>query len=106
MKKGYLYETPIDVFTNDTKRLLCYKGIYLEVVRDCFDEEYLHEVINYNRPGLKEKSLKKGSIVEVLGYWSNFYGSYIKCNFNNESYDINPKNLSFRYDIQPKIKGK
>lgn len=42
MKKGYLYETPIDVFTNDTKRLLCYKGIYLEVIRDCFDEEYLH----------------------------------------------------------------
>jgi len=48
---------------------------------------------------LKEKKLKEGDVVEVLGCWINFYGSYIKCTFNNETFDIKPTNLSFSWDL-------
>ena len=92
---GYLYETPIAIQIADTLPLLCSKGVKLRVVRDCFDEAYLHELTHYWRDGLKEKRLKENDVVEVLGCWKNFYGSYIKCTFNNETFDINPKNLSY-----------
>lgn len=97
-KIGFLYETQIGVETADKLPLLCKKGLKLKVVKDCFDESYLHELTHYWREGLKEKKLKEGSIVEVLGYWSNCYGSYIKCTFNNETFDINPRFLSFSWD--------
>lgn len=98
-KIGFLYETPTEIRTADRLPLLCKKGLKLKVVKDCFDESYLHELTHYWREGLKEKKLKEGDIVEVLGCWMNFYGSYIKCTFNNETFDIKPKNLSFSWDL-------
>lgn len=65
----------------------------------CYDEYYLHESSQYCREGLQDLKLKEGDIVEVIGCWKNFYGSYIKCKFNNEIYDIKPTNLSFSFDI-------
>lgn len=100
MKKfGHLYETPIVISTADKLPLLCKKGLKLKVVRDCFDESYLHELFHYWRNNLEQRKLKEGDIVEVLGCWMNFYGSYIKCSFNGETFDINPKNLSFNSDL-------
>lgn len=74
--------------------IICEKGLKLRVVDDCFDESYLHEITYYWRPGLKEKTLKKGDIVEVVECWSNFHGTYIRCTFNNKFFDIKPYNLS------------
>lgn len=99
-KIGYLYETPTEIRLSDSLPLLCEKGIKLVVIRDCFDESYLHELTYYWRNGLIEKKLNDGDIVEVLGCWRNFYGCYIKCTFNNKIFDINPLNLSFRWNIQ------
>lgn len=98
-KLGFLYETPTPIQTSDDLTLLCRKGLKLKVVENCFDESYLHELTHYWREGLKEKKLKEGDVVEVLGCWMNFYGSYIKCTFNNETFDINPKYLSFSWDL-------
>ena len=94
-KIGYLYETPTSIQTADKLPLICKKGSRLKIVKDCFDEHYLHELTNHWREGLIEKKLKVGDVVDVLGCWKNFYGSYIKCVLNNETYDVNPKNLTF-----------
>lgn len=96
---GHLYENPTKIYISDKLPLLCEKGLKLTVVNDCFDESYLHEKLYHSRTGLVEKKLIKGSVVEVLGCWANFYGQYIKCSFNNETFDINPKNLSFSWDL-------
>ena len=96
---GYLYETPTKIQIADKLPLLCEKGLKLKVIKDCYDESYLHESLQCWRDGLKELKLKEGDIVEVIGCWKNFYGSYIKCIFNNEIYDIKPTNLSFSFDI-------
>lgn len=98
-KLGHLYETPTPIRISNGDNILCVKGLKLKVVRDCFDESYLYELTNYWREGLKEKKLKEGDVVDVLGCWMNFSGSYIKCTFNNETFDIKPRNLSFN----PKI---
>ena len=98
-KIGYLYETPTEIITADRLPLLCKKGMKLTVVEDCFDERYLHERSRYYRDGLKEKKLTKGNVIEVLGCWMNFYGCYIKCTSNNETYDVDPKNLSFSWEL-------
>jgi hypothetical protein len=84
---GVLYEneTPMKLVNMS---LMVKKGIKLLVVSDCFDECNLHE-------GSTEKPLKRGDIVEVLGCWFNFYGSYVKCTINNETYDVKPSKLAY-----------
>ena len=98
-KIGYLYESPTEIRIADKLPLLCEKGLKLIVIKDCYDESYLYELTHYWRGGLRELKLKEGDIVEVIGCWKNFYGSYIKCKFNNVIYDIKPTNLSFSFDI-------
>lgn len=63
------------------------------VNKDCFCEHYLHELTKYYRPGLKEKKLEYGTIVDHVKTWSNFYGTYHRVQYKGETYDIDPKNL-------------
>ena len=93
-----LYETLIRITNNLS--LISQKLIKLRVIKDCFDEKYLQELFKHYRNTLKEKKLKENTIVEVLGCWKNFYGSYIKCKHNNEVYNINPKNLFYDKNFQ------
>ena len=95
-KIGFIYEKPTLIKIGDKKMLMCRKGMKLKIIKDCFDEHYLHELTNHYREGLEEKSLNTGDVVEVIGCWKNLYGSYINCTFNNEKFDISPKNLSFK----------
>lgn len=53
-KIGHLYENSISIQTADNLPLLCKKGLKLKVVKDCFDESYLHELIHYWREGICE----------------------------------------------------
>jgi hypothetical protein len=63
------------------------------VKEDCFCEGYLHEKINYPRPGLIEMKLYKNDIVEFFNEWSNLYGSYIRVIKDGKHYDMLSKNL-------------
>jgi len=83
-----------DIYIGNGVRIICTKGLHLKVLNDCFDEGYLHEVTRHYRSGLKEKTLKAGDIVKVEEHWSNFYGSYIRCLFNGEIFDVDPHNLT------------
>jgi len=94
-KIGYLYENAQYITTSDQYKAICIKGKKAKVVNDCSDERDKHELFYHNRPGLKVKKLKVNDIVEILGCYQNMYGIYIKCLFNNETYDINPINVTF-----------
>jgi hypothetical protein len=91
---GHVYQTPIDMRTADRYPVRCYPGLQLQVVKNCYDEAYLHEVQNYNRPGLQEKKLTAGDVVTVVGCWMNFYGYYIQCTYQGVTYDLNPAHLT------------
>jgi hypothetical protein len=64
------------------------------VNQECFCEGYLHEKINYPRPGLKERKLQKGDEVEHVHEWSNLYGTYIRVRKDGIEYDIPPDKLT------------
>ena len=64
----------------------------IEITNDCFCEHYLHESINYPRPGLIEQKFKKGEVLEVIEEWSNFYGSYYRCKTEVGHADISRSN--------------
>ncbi|MFZ1704419.1 MAG: hypothetical protein WAT79_08725 [Saprospiraceae bacterium] len=65
-------------------------GNTLEVNENCFCEYYLNELTSHWRPGLKEKKLNKGNLVEVVGFTENLYGDFIKVKFEGETYEIKP----------------
>jgi hypothetical protein len=65
----------------------------LTIKSDCFCEGYLHELSKYPRPGLVEKKLKAGDIVELVLTWNNFYGYYVRVQKDGVIYDIKPENI-------------
>lgn len=69
----------------------------IRVIKDCFCEHYLHEVMNYPRKGLVEKRFKAGEEFEVEEDWWNFYGSYYKVNVDGKSHDISKQNCEIIY---------
>lgn len=64
----------------------------IEVKKDCLCEHYLHEVLNYYRPGLIEKRFKIGEQFEVVKEWSNFYGTYYRVEVDGKTHDIDMNN--------------
>jgi hypothetical protein len=60
----------------------------IEVIKDCFCEAYLHELLRYYRPGLVEKKFKKGEQFDVVEKWQNFYGTYYRIKVDGKSHDI------------------
>jgi len=63
------------------------------ILEDCFCEHYVHEITHYPRPGLVEKKLFKGDIVNFVEEWSNFYGYYCRVEKDGLEYDIPPHKL-------------
>ena len=64
-----------------------------KVKKDCYCEGYLYESFKYPRPGLKEKKLNEGDVVDFVEEWRNFYGSYIRVTKDGETYDMLHENL-------------
>ena len=49
----------------------------------------LHELTNHPRPWFKAKPmLPKGTVLTVRKPWTNFFGSYYRCDHENGTYDI------------------
>ena len=61
----------------------------LKVNEDAFDQSDIHYLES------NPKMIKKGEIVEVIGCWMNFNGSYIRCKYKDQEYDIKPKSLVY-----------
>lgn len=68
----------------------------LTILKDCYCEEYLHEMAHYYRDGLVERKLKEGDRVLLVKKWSNLYGTYLRVQKEGELYlyDINPDNAN------------
>jgi hypothetical protein len=64
----------------------------IEVIKDCLCEHYVHEIMNYPRPGLVEKKFKSGETFEDVKEWSNFYGSYYRVKVGSIYHDISKSN--------------
>ena len=62
----------------------------IEITKDCTCEHYLHEVMNYPRPGLDslKKQFKVGEQYDVDTKWSNFYGEYYRVKGNGLFHDV------------------
>ena len=62
----------------------------IEITKDCICEHYLHEVMNYPRPGLDnlKKQFKIGEQYDVDTKWSNFYGEYYRVKGNGLFHDV------------------
>lgn len=76
------------------------------VLKDCFCERYLNEILNYSGKGHLVKKLLKGDIVEFLYEYSNFYGTFSKVLKNEEIYFILPKYLQRYADESSKQEEK
>ena len=63
------------------------------VLKDCFCEGYLHELVNYPRPNLVEKKLSKGDIVTFVEEFRNNYGRFVTVIKDSIKYDIKKDNL-------------
>jgi hypothetical protein len=66
----------------------------IEITKNCTCEHYLHEILNYPRPGLDklEKKFKVGEQYVVDTKWSNFYGEYYRVKTNGLYHDVSVNN--------------
>lgn len=66
----------------------------IEITKDCICEHYLHEIINYPRPGLEniKKNFKVGEQYEVDVKWDNYYGEYYRVKGDGVYHDVSVNN--------------
>ncbi len=64
----------------------------IEVTKDCLCEHYVHEILNYPRPGLVEKRFTVGETFDNVKEWSNFYGTYYRVKVGDKYHDISTLN--------------
>jgi hypothetical protein len=66
----------------------------IEITKNCTCEHYLHEILNYPRPGLDklEKKFKVGEQYVVDTKWSNFYGEYYRVKGDGLYHDVSVNN--------------
>jgi len=66
----------------------------IEITKDCICEHYLHEIMNYPRPGLEniKKEFKVGEQYEVDVKWDNFYGEYYRVKGDGFYHDVSVNN--------------
>ena len=66
----------------------------IEITKDCTCEHYLHEILNYPRPGLdklkKNFKVKEQYVVDTK--WSNFYGEYYRVKGDGLYHDVSVNN--------------
>ena len=64
-------------------------GMFIELTKDTMCAHDEHEITKYPRPWFKAKPLlKAGTRLEVEERWSNFYGTYYRCETEDGLYDI------------------
>ena len=66
----------------------------IEITKDCICEHYLHEIMNYPRPGLEniKKNFKVGEQYEVDVKWDNYYGEYYRVMGDGVYHDVSVNN--------------
>lgn len=66
----------------------------IEITKDCICEHYLHEIMNYPRPGLEniKKNFKVGEQYEVDVKWDNYYGEYYRVKGDGLYHDVSVNN--------------
>ena len=66
----------------------------IEITKDCICEHYLHEIMNYPRPGLEniKKKFKVGEQYEVDVKWDNYYGEYYRVKGDGVYHDVSVNN--------------
>ena len=66
----------------------------IEITKDCTCEHYLHEILNYPRPGLDKlkKNFKIGEQFVVDTKWSNFYGEDYRVKGDGLYHDVSVNN--------------
>ena len=66
----------------------------IEITKDCTCEHYLHEIMDYPRPGLEKlkKYFKVGEQYVVDTKWSNFYGEYYRVKGDGLYHDVSVSN--------------
>ena len=61
----------------------------VELKEDTMCAHDLYEMKNYPRPWFHAKpELPKGTRLDVVKKWTNFYGTYYRCRHENGEYDI------------------
>ena len=64
-------------------------GMVIELTKDTMCAHDEHEITKYPRPWFKAKPLlKAGTRLKVEERWSNFYGTYYRCETEDGLYDI------------------
>lgn len=62
---------------------------YIQLTEDTMCAHDKHEMTKYPRPWFKAKPmLHTGTLLEVKEVWTNFYGSYYRCETIDGTYDI------------------
>ena len=66
----------------------------IEITKDCICEHFLHEIMNYPRPGLEniKKNFKVGEQYEVDVKWDNYYGEYYRVKGDGVYHDVSVNN--------------
>jgi hypothetical protein len=66
----------------------------IEITKDCTCEHYLHEIMNYPRPGLDKlkKVFKVGEQYEVDAKWNNLSGEYYRVKGEEFYHDVSTSN--------------
>ena len=61
----------------------------IELTEDTMCAHDEHELKNYPRPWFHAKpNLQKGTRLNVMEEWANFFGAYFRCEHKNGLYDI------------------
>lgn len=67
----------------------------IELTKDTMCAHDKHELVNYPRSWFKAKpTLPAGTVLEVKEEWSNFYGTYYRCETADGEYDIPIENAN------------
>lgn len=86
IKLGKIYSDECEIRINNGRAVI-YKGVYLKTVEDTPNQKDIHyfRAITY---------IPKNEKVEVVGYWFNFYGRYVRVKYNNDIFDVDPSSLT------------
>ena len=73
----------------------------IEITKDCICEHYLHEIMNYPRPGLEniKKNFKVGEQYEVDVKWDNYYGEYYRVKGDGVYHDVSVNNCKINGEL-------
>lgn len=77
---------------------------YIQLTQDTMCAHDKHEMTKYPRPWFKAKpTLPIGTVLKVKEVWTNFYGSYYRCETTDGEYDIpieNAKDITVELQIE------